>query len=50
MGMDYKYAGSASYSRFGDEMDDIAVKIFNAIKTDELKERQKSVIEGGVVS
>ena len=35
MGMDYKYAGSASYSRFDNELEEIA-KLFGGRLTDEL--------------
>lgn len=36
MGMDYKYAGSASYPRFDEELCEVA-NIFGGVKTDYLK-------------
>ena len=39
MGMDYRYAGSASYPRFDRELCSIA-EIFGGIKTEHLKERE----------
>lgn len=39
MGMDYQYAGSASYPRFDRELCSIA-EVFGGIKTDYLKERE----------
>ena len=39
MGMDYQYAGSASYPRFDRELCSIA-EIFGGIKTEHLKERE----------
>lgn len=41
MGMDYRYAGSASYPRFDRELCDIA-KIFSGIETAHLKERKET--------
>lgn len=41
MGMDYQYAGSASYPRFDREICDI-VNIFGGIKTEHLKEREST--------
>lgn len=41
MGMDYQYAGSASYPRFDRELCAIA-EIFGGIKTDHLKGREKT--------
>lgn len=39
MGMDYQYAGSASYPRFDREICNI-VAVFGGIKTEHLKERE----------
>lgn len=39
MGMDYQYAGSASYPRFDRELCKVA-EIFGGIKTEHLKERE----------
>ena len=39
MGMDYKYAGSASYPRFDRELCAVA-EVFGGIKTEHLKERE----------
>lgn len=44
MGMDYRYAGSASYPRFDKELCDIA-KIFGGIETEHLKERKETESE-----
>lgn len=44
MGMDYRYAGSASYPRFDRELCDIA-KIFGGIETEHLKERKETESE-----
>ena len=41
MGMDYKYAGSASYPRFDRELCTLA-KIFGGIETEHLKERKET--------
>lgn len=41
MGMDYQYAGSASYPRFDRELCAIA-EVFGGIKTDYLKEREST--------
>lgn len=41
MGMDYQYAGSASYPRFDREVCEV-VKIFGGIKTENLKEREET--------
>ena len=41
MGMDYQYAGSASYPRFDRELCSIA-EIFGGIKTEHLKEREET--------
>lgn len=41
MGMDYQYAGSASYPRFDRELCDVA-KVFGGIKTEHLKERERT--------
>lgn len=38
MGMDYEYAGSASYPRFDDEVSQI-VTLFGGVESDELKHR-----------
>ena len=39
MGMDYRYAGSASYPRFDRELCSV-VEVFGGIKTEHLKERE----------
>ena len=39
MGMDYQYAGSASYPRFDRELCSVA-EVFGGIKTEHLKERE----------
>ena len=39
MGMDYQYAGSASYPRFDRELCSV-VEVFGGIKTEHLKERE----------
>lgn len=44
MGMDYQYMGSASYPRFDKELCDVAA-VFGGIKTEHLKEREKSIDE-----
>ena len=44
MGMDYQYMGSASYPRFDKELCDVAA-VFGGIKTEYLKEREKSIDE-----
>lgn len=41
MGMDYQYAGSASYPRFDRELCSVA-KVFGGIKTEHLKEREET--------
>ena len=41
MGMDYKYAGSASYPRFDRELCSVAA-IFGGVKTEHLKERERT--------
>ena len=41
MGMDYKYAGSASYPRFDREIKDLA-KLFKGYETEELKHRAET--------
>lgn len=41
MGMDYRYAGSASYSRFDRELCAVA-EVFDGIKTKHLKEREQT--------
>ena len=41
MGMDYNYAGSASYPRFDRELCNVA-EVFGGIKTEHLKEREKT--------
>jgi len=41
MGMDYQYAGSASYPRFDEEICSVA-EIFGGIKTEHLKERKRT--------
>lgn len=42
MGMDYKYSGSASYSRFDKELCAVA-EVFGAVKTECLKAREVDV-------
>lgn len=44
MGMDYRYAGSASYPRFDRELCAVA-EIFGGIKTEHLKEREATESE-----
>lgn len=44
MGMDYRYAGSASYPRFDEELCKI-VKIFGGVKTEYLKNRKATEYE-----
>lgn len=44
MGMDYQYAGSASYPRFDRELCAVA-EIFGGIKTEHLKEREATESE-----
>ena len=41
MGMDYRYAGSASYPRFDRELCSV-VEVFGGIKTEHLKEREET--------
>lgn len=41
MGMDYQWAGSASYPRFDRELCDVAA-VFGGIKTEHLKERERT--------
>ena len=41
MGMDYQYAGSASYPRFDEELCLVA-EIFGGVKTEHLKNRMKT--------
>ena len=41
MGMDFQYAGSASYPRFEQELCEIA-KVFNGIETEHLKQRKET--------
>lgn len=41
MGMDYNYAGSASYPRFDRELCSVA-EVFGGIKTEHLKEREST--------
>ena len=41
MGMDYQYAGSASYPRFDRELCEVA-KVFGGIETAHLKERKET--------
>ncbi len=45
MGMDYRYAGSASYPRFNKEMEKVA-KLFGAIDSKELKENKEKYKDG----
>lgn len=42
MGMDYNYAGSASYPRFDEELCAVAA-VFGGQKTEHLKEREASI-------
>lgn len=42
MGMSYRYAGSASYPRFDEEVCAVAA-VFGGVKTEELKKREKSM-------
>lgn len=44
MGMDYQYAGSASYPRFDRELCEVA-KVFGGIETAHLKERKETESE-----
>ena len=44
MGMDYQYAGSASYPRFDREICSIA-EVFGGVKTEHLKEREETESE-----
>ena len=44
MGMDYQYAGSASYPRFDRELCEVA-KVFGGIETAHLKERRETESE-----
>lgn len=44
MGMDYQYAGSASYPRFDEELCEVA-KIFGGVETAHLKERRETESE-----
>lgn len=44
MGMDYQYAGSASYPRFDRELCEVA-KVFGGIETTHLKERRETESE-----
>ena len=41
MGMDYQYAGSASYPRFDRELCSVA-EVFGGVKTEHLKEREET--------
>ena len=41
MGMDYSYAGSASYPRFDRELCEVA-KAFGGIETEHLRERRET--------
>lgn len=47
MGMDYQYAGSASYPRFDEELCAVAA-IFGGQKTEHLKEREMSIPKGTI--
>ena len=47
MGMDYQYAGSASYPRFDEELSNVAA-VFGGIKTKHLKEREVNAPEGSI--
>ena len=47
MGMDYQYAGSASYDRFGQEVDLVA-KMFGGVQTPEFVQHQLAVKNGTV--
>lgn len=44
MGMDYSYAGSASYPRFDRELCEVA-KVFGGIETDHLRKRRETEAE-----
>lgn len=44
MGMDYQYAGSASYPRFDRELCSVA-EVFGGVKTEHLKEREATESE-----
>lgn len=41
MGVDYKFSGSASYPRFNEELESIAVQVFGATVTQEFKDALK---------
>lgn len=47
MGMDYQYAGSASYPRFNRELECV-VKIFGGVLKAEIQEKIKEVPEGTI--
>ena len=41
MGVDYKFSGSASYPRFNEELESIAIQVFGATVTQEFKDALK---------
>lgn len=43
MGMDYKYAGSASYPRFDKEISDIVTQVLGGCKSNKLIQKENSV-------
>ena len=43
MGMDYAYAGSASYGRFDDELTELAKRVFHAKLTEEYLKRKQFI-------
>ena len=47
LGMDYQYAGSASYPRFDREICEIA-KLFGGVETKYLTDRRESEVEGTI--
>lgn len=49
MGMDYRFAGSASYSRFEDELTSVA-KLFGGLPIDKIKKEEKVFYPWGVMN
>ena len=47
MGMDYRYAGSASYPRFDKELCEVAA-VFGGMLTEELKKKKEKTPEGSL--